>query len=391
MGKDGKSGGFLTPKAIANRIKSKGLQKLRWYCQMCQKQCRDENGFKCHTMSESHQRQLLLFADNPDDFLGTYSQEFRDGYLDLLRRQFGTKRVKANQVYQEYINDRDHVHMNSTQWETLTEFIKWLGREGLCVVDETEKGWFIQYVDRDPETLRKMEALKNREKHDQDDEERMAAFIQSQVEKGRESAQGSAETLPTELARSDDDDKVTFAMGETSKTGTTSNKPATANPLVAIKVKKPIKKESGVKRKSALDEIMEMEEQKKKKIHEQTAKKDYWLFPDIVVKIITKKLGEKYHKRKGVVTELKDKYTAVVKLLDSDKQLKLDQTHLETVLPALGKPVLILNGAFRTEEAELLKLNEERFSCDVRISAGPLKGKLVSNIPYEDVSKLQIK
>ena len=33
---------FLTPKAIANRIKAKGLQKLRWYCQMCQKQCRDE-------------------------------------------------------------------------------------------------------------------------------------------------------------------------------------------------------------------------------------------------------------------------------------------------------------------------------------------------------------
>ena len=29
MGKSG--GGFLTPKAIANRIKAKGLQKLRWY------------------------------------------------------------------------------------------------------------------------------------------------------------------------------------------------------------------------------------------------------------------------------------------------------------------------------------------------------------------------
>lgn len=33
---------------IANRIKAKGLQKLRWYCQLCAKQCRDENGFKCH-------------------------------------------------------------------------------------------------------------------------------------------------------------------------------------------------------------------------------------------------------------------------------------------------------------------------------------------------------
>lgn len=38
-----------TPKWIGNKMKSKGLQKLRWYCQMCQKQCRDENGFKCHT------------------------------------------------------------------------------------------------------------------------------------------------------------------------------------------------------------------------------------------------------------------------------------------------------------------------------------------------------
>ena len=57
-------------------------------------------------------------------------REFKSGYLDLLRRQFGTKRVRANNVYQEYINDRDHVHMNSTQWETLTEFVKWLGREG---------------------------------------------------------------------------------------------------------------------------------------------------------------------------------------------------------------------------------------------------------------------
>jgi len=43
MGKE--KAGPLTPKAIANRIKAKGLQKLRWYCQMCQKQCRDEVSF----------------------------------------------------------------------------------------------------------------------------------------------------------------------------------------------------------------------------------------------------------------------------------------------------------------------------------------------------------
>ncbi|CAH3192665.1 unnamed protein product, partial [Porites evermanni] len=76
--------GALTPKAISNRIKAKGLQKLRWYCQMCQKQCRDElsfsffwndhNGFKCHTMSESHQRQLLLLAEDVDKYMDSFSR-----------------------------------------------------------------------------------------------------------------------------------------------------------------------------------------------------------------------------------------------------------------------------------------------------------------------------
>lgn len=51
---------------IANRIKAKGLQKLRWYCQMCNKQCRDENGFKCHQTSESHKRQMLVFGQAPE-------------------------------------------------------------------------------------------------------------------------------------------------------------------------------------------------------------------------------------------------------------------------------------------------------------------------------------
>ena len=43
--------------------------------------------------------------------------------------------------------------MNATQWETLTDFVKWLGRDGHCVVDETPKGWFITYIDKDPEVI----------------------------------------------------------------------------------------------------------------------------------------------------------------------------------------------------------------------------------------------
>lgn len=42
---------------------------------------------------------------------------------------------------------------------------------------------------------------------------------------------------------------------------------------------------------------MQFEEKKKEK----TNRKDYWLTEGIVVKIVTKKLGEKFYKKKAVV------------------------------------------------------------------------------------------
>jgi hypothetical protein len=58
-------------------------------------------------------------------------------------------------VYQEYIADKGHLHMNATRWVTLTEFAKHLGRTGVARVDETEKGWFIAWIDNSPQALAK--------------------------------------------------------------------------------------------------------------------------------------------------------------------------------------------------------------------------------------------
>ncbi|XP_041346944.1 DNA/RNA-binding protein KIN17-like isoform X2 [Gigantopelta aegis] len=373
MGKE--KGGFLTPKAIANRIKAKGLQKLRWYCQMCQKQCRDENGFKCHMMSESHQRQLLLFAENPDEYVDTFSKDFEEDYLELLRRRFGTKRVHANIVYQEYINNRDHVHMNSTMWETLTDFVKWVGKEGKCIVDYTEKGWFVAYIDRNPEAIKLMESKQKKEKMDLDDEEKTAKFIQQQIEKAAYTEKNTKLVVEfTELQREDDDEKVTFSLGQTSKKTEDTKIQAVDNPFkkpVKPEVKKP-KHESRWdpvpeeapssshktekvaqkrKAKSALDEIMEFEEQKREKMN----RKDYWLHPGIVVKIVSKKLGDKYYKKKAYVKEVQDLYAGLIKTIDEGVTLRVDQTHVETVIPAIGKPVLIVNGAYYgTEKSRYL-------------------------------------
>eukprot|EP00072_Mus_musculus_P031308 XP_006497428.1 PREDICTED: DNA/RNA-binding protein KIN17 isoform X1 [Mus musculus] len=413
---------FLSPKAIANRIKSKGLQKLRWYCQMCQKQCRDENGFKCHCMSESHQRQLLLASENPQQFMDYFSEEFRNDFLELLRRRFGshlkyygnnnfiivwvfsgstvshfvsgTKRVHNNIVYNEYISHREHIHMNATQWETLTDFTKWLGREGLCKVDETPKGWYIQYIDRDPETIRRQLELEKKKKQDLDDEEKTAKFIEEQVRRGLE---GKEQETPvfTELSRENEEEKVTFNLnkGAGGSAGATTSKSSSLGPSAlkllgsAASGKRKESSQSSAqpakKKKSALDEIMELEEEKKR-----TARTDAWLQPGIVVKIITKKLGEKYHKKKGVVKEVIDRYTAVVKMTDSGDRLKLDQTHLETVIPAPGKRVLVLNGGYRGNEGTLESINEKAFSATIVIETGPLKGRRVEGIQYEDISKL---
>nr|XP_020028367.1 DNA/RNA-binding protein KIN17 isoform X2 [Castor canadensis] len=363
---------FLTPKAIANRIKSKGLQKLRWYCQMCQKQCRDENGFKCHCMSESHQRQLLLASENPQQFMDYFSEEFRNDFLELLRRRFGTKRVHNNIVYNEYISHREHIHMNATQWETLTDFTKWLGREGLCKVDETPKGWYIQYIDRDPETIRRQLELEKKKKQDLDDEEKTAKFIEEQVKRGLEGKEQDAPVF-TELSRENDEEKVTFNLnkGACSSAGAVSSKSSSLGPsalktlgsVASVKRKESSQSSSQSKekkKKSALDEIMEIEEEKKR-----TARTDYWLQPEVI-----------------------DKYTAVVKMIDSGDKLKLDQTHLETVIPAPGKRILVLNGGYRGNEGTLESINEKTFSATIVIETGPLKGRRVEGIQYEDISKL---
>ena len=75
-------------KEIANRVKSKGLQKLKWFCQMCKKQCRDQNGFKCHLTSEAHQRQLLLFAEDQNSYLREFSQEFDTSFMHVSTNIF---------------------------------------------------------------------------------------------------------------------------------------------------------------------------------------------------------------------------------------------------------------------------------------------------------------
>ncbi|KAI9888251.1 MAG: hypothetical protein M1814_000810 [Vezdaea aestivalis] len=173
-------------KALSNKLKSKGLQRLRWYCQACERQMRDENGFKCHTQSESHVRQMLLVGEDPRKFIQDFSNQFQKDFLLQLRTAHGEKTILMNHFYQEYIANKEHVHMNSTKWPSLTEFAKFLGREGICRVEDTDKGLQIAWIDNSPDALRRQNAIRKRERQDKGDEELEQKLIRDQIARARD-------------------------------------------------------------------------------------------------------------------------------------------------------------------------------------------------------------
>ncbi|EJT76228.1 zinc finger protein RTS2 [Gaeumannomyces tritici R3-111a-1] len=175
-------------KHLSNQMKAKGLQRLRWYCQPCERQMRDDNAFKQHCMSESHVRQMLVVGEDPKKFLREYSDQFLRDFVSLLKTGHRDKQVQINHFYQEYIANKAHVHMNSTQWSSLTEFAKHLGREGICRVEENDKGIHIAWIDDSPEALKRQEALRRKEAQDRGDEEWEQRMLKAQIKRAQKDA-----------------------------------------------------------------------------------------------------------------------------------------------------------------------------------------------------------
>lgn len=350
-----------------------------------------------NTCSEGHLRQMRLFAENPHSIIDSFSKEFEQGYLQTLSHRHGTKRVKANVVYQEYIADKNHVHMNATCWTTLTgfcmhlgrlrlaEFIQvnlsikvdaFVGREGKAVVDETEKGWFIQYIDRDPKMLARKQQAEQRQKYEMDEEERHKREIEAQIKAAEallEKANEESEQVDNSLLRSEDQEKIAVSL-HLDNGGSVLKKRALQGVFSAdededVDVLPEEKKRmvsSGIggarhflpagpsfstssstsKNMRVLDHLM-LEEQKRKKSKEGASKgekadesdskkkKDFWLWKGIFVKVVNEQLfGGKLHKQKGRVLQVLDRYSAEVEI--DGKTYKIDQGDLETVIPAVS-------------------------------------------------------
>lgn len=137
---------------------SSRLYKLKFYCQICNKQLKDKDGYNCHLNSNYHKQNIEIVADNPQFYINNYSKEFESGYLDILKRNYAKNWISANKIYQEYISDKNATHMNATKWSTLTGFIKYLESTGRIefreeIKDKDIKEVKIKYIDNTPQGI----------------------------------------------------------------------------------------------------------------------------------------------------------------------------------------------------------------------------------------------
>lgn len=428
-------------KDIANRMKAKGLQKLKFYCQMCNKQCRDENGFKCHLTSDSHLRQMKLFCSNSSGMLDKFSSEFEKNYLDCLYRRHRTNRMNANNVYQEMIQDKHHIHMNATKWTTLSDFVQYLGKTSKCIVEETERGWYVTYIERDPTILAQQENYERRVESEKREEEKFAKRMEQQrkeAAKLMDRAGFGLDVKASKIQRSEGDAPLEIQIGSIktekkipkkkgivfddesdedvqsessrevikvqqieSQVSEANSKLSDLNGKVAS-TSTDICDEPSNKRKVNDNDILRKEEssvskrQKNEEVDDinqlAEVRKKNWIRKDILVKIISKKLENGiYYKRKAIVNKVHDKYYATIEILDSGPDandggqiVECHQDDLETVIPKDGKMVIILNGKGRGMEAILLKAKHDKCYASLELVDD---GTILKKVDFDDFSK----
>jgi DNA/RNA-binding protein KIN17 len=168
---------------------------------------------------------MTIVGEDPRKVINEYSNQFQRDFLQLLRTGHGEKKVNVNRFYNEYIANKEHVHMNATKWPSLTEFAKYLGREGICRVEEDEKddgrggagGLTISWIDNSPEALRRQDALRKRERQDRGDEEREQRMIREQIRRARQDGlddRDDGEEAPeSEGIKRKDGEKIVLSFG----------------------------------------------------------------------------------------------------------------------------------------------------------------------------------
>lgn len=302
-----------------------------------------------------------------------------------------------------------HTHMNSTRWESLTNFVLYLGRTGKAIVEETEKGLFIKYVHKDPEAEARRAAVDAQQKAEVEEQERQLRIIQRQAALAREfesqaenglnfdadALEGASDIEWSDMDDDDDDDAEAIEAAPASedqvqppaakrrrgflvKSGEPLSISLSGSFAVALQSATPAATTSLTipqsDRKRKLEESSNLESQNALSSAATESlpsnfQAERWLFRGLVVKILSKVGDSRFYKKKAEVIDVIDNYTAKLRC-DDGAQLLIDERDLETVCPALGKPVLVVGGVHRGESAVLDSLDDKTLIASVSLQNG---------------------
>jgi DNA/RNA-binding protein KIN17 len=366
------------------------LFKQKYFCQMCNRQCRDKDGFNCHLKSDTHRINMEQVAENPDLYINNYSYEFQRGFLDILKRGYTNVWVSANKIYQEYITDKFATHLNATKWTTLTGFIKSMESKEKLEIKSNEKEVLIRHrEDQKPDEkfLFQKKLLEQKNEEIKRNKELSKILSRANEEKNKESKNlnyTQNEDLCPEKNLSDSKDDKIESLVDHEKL---------KNISIQLKInkseeimKKPIsgnifEQPEFLCKKRNKDEIFGMQQENvstKVSINNQFNSKEKdnlvmentknllklkepkslqeeidlvnipWIQKKLIVRIKDKDLP--YYNQKAKVETLIDDFVAEVKILNSpDIKIKIDQAYLEPVIPSAGKDskVMIIFGEFK--------------------------------------------
>ncbi|CAE7253325.1 Kin [Symbiodinium sp. KB8] len=320
-----------------------------------------------------------------------------DGYnheLCAVLRIETVKHVTVRAETCDFISNRHHTHMNSTIWVTLSNFVQYLGRTNQCTIDKTPKGWYLQFVDNSPEARLRAAAAKAKEEGEVSSEQRHDIALKKAIAECKKDG-GFQESEFTELQRKEGDAPISFNMAA----GSASSAPAKPPPVKEVSeaaVKKnalaqafethETTKEAQDTKKhklSAVERIrLEHEESKRQKLQPAPASpsessssgSEPWLTEGIIVKVMHQDLaGGKYYRKKGKVEKVRKQFTADIRMVESRDLIRLDQEMLETVIPNLGKPVMVVKGQYKGKKGHMRTVDLEAFCVTVQLEDGRLR------------------
>ncbi|KAJ8613585.1 hypothetical protein CTAYLR_006158 [Chrysophaeum taylorii] len=363
-----------TPKWISTQWKKKGLNKLRWYCGLCQVSCRDANGFQLHLAHENHLRREAEAAergavrDTAARYLADeYSEAFERSYLRYLVQHKLGQRVRAHEAYKS-INpdDRQHDVMKKTCWGTLGRFIADLRERGEVDAWRDDDGWIVTVWEGCPACA--WASLPDRE----------AKKIQSRLDQ-QDAPLGWGDVGRLSRKRGSKDDDTEEAFDRAAKTA--EDDYGESQPLPedrAVVFVRPGGATSSSKRRRGF--FLPKKE---------SSSTTTWLRAGLVVRARAGPsfAGGRFDDVKCVVRRVQDRRCLVARLDDEtgEETADLEESRLETVLPAIGKPVRVVAGPHAGALATLEAVHLDDFNATVRLLLP--EGESSVLLPYEAICK----